>query len=150
MKTKTLKWLLPLGVAGAGLGVLALLNPSTSAQTSADADGALKTRRYNASLDEVRIALEELVPAQKTYGAAWRLTETESYDASTPNASIVMRAEVPVTVFVDDLTVTLRPDENTTVVDARSVSRTRGKSDLGENRRHIVQLLAALDEKLAH
>jgi uncharacterized protein (DUF1499 family) len=33
-------------------------------------------------------------------------------------------------------------------VDVRSQTRVQGKSDFGENRRHVIQLLTALDEKL--
>jgi uncharacterized protein (DUF1499 family) len=56
---------------------------------------------------------------------------------------------VPVTIFIDDLTVTLRTDGQSTLVDVRSQSRLAGKSDLGENRRHLFQLLRALDEVFA-
>jgi hypothetical protein len=151
MKTEKLWWLLPLGAAGAGVATLALLNLQTSAQTSADAaDARLKTRRYNDSLDTVRLALEELVPTLRCYGAHWRMIDVESYDASTPGASVVLRVEVPVALFVDEMTITLRGDgEANTLVDVRSQARLAGKSDFGENRRHVIQLLSALDEKFA-
>lgn len=150
MKTKKLRWILPLGAAGLGIGVLAALNMQTSAQTSEDAsDAQLQTRHYQLPIGKVRAALEELVPSLRCYGANWRVSEVEAYDATTPRASVVMRAEVPVAVFVDEMTITLRADgEASTLVDARSRARLAGKSDFGENRRHVIQLLSALDKKL--
>jgi uncharacterized protein (DUF1499 family) len=57
-----------------------------------------------------------------------------------------VRAEVPVLFYIDDLEVRVQPDPTGAYwrVDATSRSRV-GKSDLGENRRHVVQLLNALD-----
>jgi hypothetical protein len=148
-RSKKWLWLAPLGVAGVGLGVLAALNMTTSAQTSPDADDArLRTRRYHASVREVMSTLETLVPNLRTYGANWRLAQSQLFDESTPNATASVEIEVPVTIFVDDLVVTLRRAGDATLVDARSQTRVKGKSDFGENRRHVIQLLTALDEKL--
>jgi hypothetical protein len=149
-KTKKLLWLLPLGVAGAGLTLTAVLHPTTRAETSWDnMDNQLRTRRYRASLDKVRETLEALIPTLRCYGAHWRLIESKTYDAGTPHASVIIRVEVPVTVFVDDLTITMREEGDAVLLDANSEARTKGKSDLGENRRHLIQLLSALDGKFA-
>lgn len=58
-----------------------------------------------------------------------------------------LHAEVPVLTFTDDLTVTLSSNNKETTVNVRSASRV-GKGDFGENRRHIIQLLTALDQRL--
>jgi uncharacterized protein (DUF1499 family) len=52
-----------------------------------------------------------------------------------------------VLLFTDDLEVRVQPGEGHAywLVNVRSQSRA-GKSDLGENRRHVVQLLEALGE----
>ncbi len=56
--------------------------------------------------------------------------------------------EVPVAfgLFIDDLQVTLDEDREITTVNAISNSRV-GSGDLGENRRHIVQLCIALEQQ---
>src|SRR5436190_2009858 len=124
--------LVPLALAGAAFAVLGALNPTNFAATHADhSDARLRTRRYRCSVDEAREAVEAIIPALMTYGRRWRVV------GSAPGE---VRAEVPVTVFTDDLTVTLRATENGVVLDARSSARL-GRSDLGENRRHLVQLL---------
>ena len=149
-KSKKLWWLLPLGLAGATLGVLAALHPRNWEQTTPDADDErLRTRRYLASLAQVMRVLEELIPQQRTYGANWRLISAQRFDESTPYASGTIRVEVPVTIFVDDLTITLRAAGEATILDVRSQTQIQGKSDFGENKRHVIQLLSALDEKLA-
>ena len=137
-----LKWLLLsfVGVAGAAVAVLAALNPSIEAQTSVEnPDKRLRTRRYRASINDVRRSTLELIPQLRKYGAHWRVIENESKN------EIV--AEVPVLVFIDQLKVTLTRDNDLTVVNIHSKSRFPGGSDLGENRRHVLQLLAALDKK---
>ncbi len=54
---------------------------------------------------------------------------------------------MPVLFYTDDLDVRVQPDPTGAywLVDVTSRSRV-GKSDLGENRRHVVQLLKALEE----
>jgi len=134
--------LVPVAAIGAGVAVLAALNPSIEAQTSPDnADARLKTRRYQAALKDVRASTLEIIPGLRKYGANWRLSESQTENE--------VRAEVPVFMFTDDLMVTLKEDGDSTMVDVHSKTRFPGKSDLGENRRHILQLLAALDEKFA-
>ncbi len=135
-------WLAPFGVAGMAAGVLAVLHPGLHAETSPDnPDPQMRTRVYNADIELVRKNVLEIIPQLKCYGAQWRL--------AVGNAENKVSAEVPVLMFTDDLTVTLIDLENGTRVDVYSQTQFQGKSDLGENRRHILQLLAALDEKLS-
>lgn len=142
MKLSNRKWLLvlPVGVIGAATAVLAILNPSIEAQTSPEnSDARLRTRRYQAAIGDVHRSTLEIIPQLRKYGAHWRLAQ-----ADLPTE---VRAEVPVFIFGDDLIVTLKADGDATKVDVHSKSRFPGRSDLGENRRHILQLLAALDAK---
>ena len=162
MKSSTRKWilLLPLGGIGAGVIALTILNPSIEAQTSPNAkDARLKTRRYKAGINDMRRALEEIIPLQRKYGARWRkisiqngesrigLGESRFINDGLEGDEKTIVAEVPVLFFTDELTVSLRAEKGFTRVDVHSKSRFPGKSDLGENRRHVLQLLAALDEK---
>ena len=131
--------LLPLALAGAGLAVLGALNPTNFAATIPDnPDARLRTRRYRCSVEEARKAVEAAMPKLTSYGQHWRVVSVEDTE---------VRAEVPVLVFTDDLVVTLRVAMECVDVDVRSSARL-GRSDLGENRRHIVQLLAELDAQL--
>lgn len=101
----------------------------------------LQPRRYDVPLSDVA---NEVAATLDSLG--WRITsrDEQSFDV-----------EVPVTggVFTDDLRVTLTEeasaDESQTVTVVHVVSRSRvGRGDLGENRRHIVQLLTALDQRI--
>ena len=137
------KWLiLPVAVVGAGVAVLAAMNPNIEARTSPEnPDARLSTRRYKSSLENVRASTLETIPGLRKYGAHWQLSPTQVENQ--------VRAEVPVLGFTDDLIVTLSEENGATRLDVFSKSRFPGRSDLGENRRHILQLLAALDEKFA-
>ncbi|MEZ5308747.1 MAG: DUF1499 domain-containing protein [Pyrinomonadaceae bacterium] len=75
----------------------------------------------------------------EVWGGEWRIVSEESNEKVTR-----FRVEVPVVFFTDDLVVTIREDEGKTIVDARSSSRV-GKSDFGENARHIRQYFALLE-----
>jgi hypothetical protein len=129
-------------------------SPGNVAETSpAPADPGLQTRRYDikGDLSSARKEVEQIIPTLTTYGGAWKLAthndnpKAAFTDAEGPTLAIV-RAEVPVLVFTDDLQVRLRQyAENRVAVDVKSASRV-GKSDFGENRRHIRQFLAALDK----
>ena len=131
--------LLPLALAGAGVAVIGALNPTNFAATHPDhPDARLRTRRYRCTLDEARAAVEEVIPQLVTYGRHWRVVRAEADE---------VRAAVPVLVFTDDVTVTLRAADNGVILDARSASRV-GRGDFGENRRHLRQLLTALDARL--
>ncbi len=115
------------------------------AETKPDhAEAQLKTRNYKADLTTVKKAAEEAIPTLKTWGGTWKLIETKQPSADT--ATIVV--EVPVVIFTDDLKIEMKSDGNQTVVNMRSASRV-GKSDLGENRRHLLQILEVLDAKFA-
>jgi uncharacterized protein (DUF1499 family) len=129
----------PIALAGAGLAVLGAMNPTNFTATHPDhANARLRTRRYRCSIGQAREAIEAAVPALGKYGRPWRMIE------SSPKQ---VRVEVPVLVFTDDLVVTLREEKESVWLDVKSSAR-MGRSDLGENRRHVLQLLAVLDEKL--
>ena len=137
---------------------LVVLNPTNSAEMSENAADNLKTRRYDvpneifAPNDSIRkpgviMEIERILSQQKTYGRSWRVLDTK-IEAD----SVVVKTEVPVLIFIDDLEVKIRfaPSGNfdstrqKAIINVRSASRT-GRSDLGENRRHIEQLLEELD-----
>jgi uncharacterized protein (DUF1499 family) len=128
--------------------VLAVRNPGNVAQTRPDhPEPALRTRRYprRGGAAPLRQSIEDAVAARTTYGQSWHLVGT----TTTPDGGFAVRAEVPVLFYTDDLEVRVQPDPSGAywLVDATSRSRV-GKSDLGENRRHVVQLLSALDQDL--
>lgn len=129
----------------AGIFILArVVFPGNIAETTQNSEDAeLKTRIYDAGLQEVFNAVKQTVPTLSTYGSNWKLT-----DSKTENDAATLKAEVPVIVFTDDLEVKLKETNGKTSVDVRSNSRT-GQSDFGENRRHLLQILNALDERFA-
>jgi uncharacterized protein (DUF1499 family) len=131
-------------VAGvAGLAGLAAMNPGNVAETSEDAASELKPRRYKTDLKNFVAETEKIIPTLTKYGQNWKLASSNLYENS---ASI--KAEIPVVFFVDDLEIKAESiaESGEIVVNIHSHSRV-GKSDLGENRRHVLQILAALDEK---
>lgn len=131
-------------VAGvAGLAGLAAMNPGNVAETSETAGDELKTRRYKTELKNFAAETEKIIPTLTKYGQNWKLGSSNLYENS---ASI--KAEIPVVFFTDDLEVKAESDaeKGEIIVNVRSNSRV-GKSDLGENRRHVLQILSALDEK---
>ncbi len=137
-------WFL-LALVPATAAVLAIRHPGNVAQTRPDhPEPELRTRRYPRRGDAAafRQRIESLIPSLSTYGKAWRLAGT----VPAPGGGFAVKAEVPVLFFTDDLQVQVRPDpvNGYWLVDVVSRSR-KGKSDLGENRRHVVQLLASLD-----
>jgi hypothetical protein len=138
-------WLL-VALLPAAAAVLAVRNPGNVAQTSPDhPEPALRTRRYPRTGDPAafRRTIEERILGLSTYGRSWRLAGTTP--AADAGGGFTVRAEVPVLLFTDDLEVRVQPGEGHAywLVNVRSQSRV-GKSDLGENRRHVVQLLEAL------
>jgi len=138
-------WLL-LALVPATAALLAIRHPGNVAQTRPDhPEPDLRTRRYPRRGDAAsfRQRIESVIPSLSTYGKAWRLAQT----VPAPEGGFTVKAEVPVLFFTDDLHVQVRPDPTNAywLVDVVSRSRT-GKSDLGENRRHVVQLLASLDQ----
>jgi uncharacterized protein (DUF1499 family) len=132
------------GVGVAGIAGLAVLNPNNVAETSFDAkEEALRPRRYKTDLQSFVAETEKIIPALSTYGKNWRLIST-----STSGNSAVLKTEVPVVVFTDDLEIKADFDDEKgeAIVNVHSNSRV-GKSDFGENRRHVLQILEALDKK---
>lgn len=135
------------GVALVGFFALARLSsPTNIAQTSSDdADARLHPRVYDAPPSRVAQEIRALVPQLKTYGRTWKINAVK-----TRGDENVLRVDVPVLIFTDDLKVTLSPQNGgaSTRVEVHSASRV-GKGDFGENRRHIVQFLTALDARFS-
>ncbi|MCD9188388.1 MAG: DUF1499 domain-containing protein [Pyrinomonadaceae bacterium] len=132
------------GAAIAGLAGLAVLNPGNVAETSGTPkEEALRTRRYKTDLEKFVAEAEKIIPTLTKYGQNWRFISTTADEKTA-----TLKAEIPVVLFTDDLEIKAENDagKGEIVVNIRSNSRV-GKSDLGENRRHVLQLLAALDEK---
>lgn len=131
--------------------ILGVQNPTNHAETRPDhSDPLLRTRHYQHSLYAVRRAVEEAIPTLRTYGSHWQTVPEEGFiPVSLHDEPVerVIRVVVPVLIFKDDLTVTLHGNSKETTVNVRSASRV-GRGDFGENRRHILQLLHALDERL--
>ncbi len=119
--------------------------PTNVAETAPDAEPALQTRIYRTTFKNVEDAARSVILSQKTYGKNWTLLFNERADDTMTIKRI--DAEVPVIVFTDDLTVTLEAMDEGTRVDVISKSRV-GKGDFGENRRHVIQFLSALDEEV--
>jgi uncharacterized protein (DUF1499 family) len=120
------------------------------AQTRPDhPEPTLRTRRYPRHGDPAafRRAIEETIPRLSTYGRSWRLAGTTP--VADAGGCFTVQAEVPVLLYIDDLAVQVHSDPTNAywLVDVTSRSRV-GKSDLGENRRHVVQLLKALEERI--
>jgi uncharacterized protein (DUF1499 family) len=107
------------------------------ADTTTNTPPDLQPREYAASPQQVSAALATAVDQ-----LGWELVRS--------NDNSTFEIEVPVPRwgwFIDDMTVTLREANGTTVVNMQSQSRV-GRGDLGENRRHIVQLFTVLDQML--
>lgn len=117
--------------------------PDNIAETSPDGGKKrLKTRYYTTSLEHARKSVPEVISNLSTYGSNWKIKNDGTQIEN------VITAEVPVIVFTDDLTVSLKPTETEGEVQIDVVSKSRvGKSDFGENARHVRKLLEALDEK---
>ncbi len=139
------------GVAAAGLAGLAITNPGNVAETSDDAkDESLKTRYYQVVFEKFVEETKKLIPTMTTYGQNWKLAGGggEVGNDESQHGSETLIVEVPVAFFIDDLEINAvkEADAGKIKVNLYSKSRT-GKSDLGENKRHVLQLLKALDEK---
>lgn len=148
LNLKTVFLLMLIAVTGTWL-TLRMFNPTNVAETAPDAsETTLQTRRYpiQGDLKQMRYAVEKIIPNIPTsiWGGKWQLATPNESD-SAENLEIV-RAEIPVLFFTDELRVELKQEGNEVVVNARSNSRV-GKSDLGENRRHLLQIVEALDEE---
>jgi uncharacterized protein (DUF1499 family) len=131
------------GAAVAGIAGLTIMNPGNTAQTSPDnQDTALRTRRYKTDLPTFVGETKTLIPTVSTYGQDWKVVSSEA-----AGNSAVLKIEVPVVIFTDDLEIKADFDaeKGEVIVNVHSTSRV-GKSDLGENRRHVLQILEVLDE----
>ena len=126
-------------IPAVAFGALAVLNPKNVAETGE----TLPTRHYKTDLQNFVVETEKIIPTLSTYGQSWRVVESK-----TENNAATIKAEVPVLFFTDDLVINanFNEEKNETTINIRSASRV-GKSDLGENRRHILQILEALDER---
>lgn len=128
--------------------VLGIRNPGNIAQTAPNSlDIRLRPRRYSVPLAEARRVVLQTIPQLRTYGRYWKISHLTGGEGLVPLDTSIVRAEVPVLVFTDDLVVTIHARKGGVVVDVHSQSRV-GKGDFGENRRHIIQLLSALDRQL--
>lgn len=141
-------WLAVVILIGGWL-TLRMIYPTNIAETAPDhKETPLQTRRYplKGDLKQMRQEVEKIIPQLSTsvWGGKWKSAAPKEGD-SAENKEII-RAEVPVVVFTDDLWVELKQEGNEVVVNARSNSRV-GKSDFGENRRHLLQILAEIDKR---
>ena len=117
--------------------------PDNVAETAPDGGRkGLKTRFYDQDRDRVKAASEDVIGRLTTWGGEWKLVD-ETDGGSTAR----LKVEVPVVMFTDDLEVTIKPENGKSRVDVISRSRV-GKSDFGENARHVSKFLTALDEEL--
>ncbi len=145
------------GVAVAGLAGLAITNPGNAAETSDDGkDESLKTRRYQVNFETFVEETKKMISTLTTYGQSWKLIGGDGSSGRTvgenesQSHSATFIIEVTIMFFTDDLEISVKKEakEDELTVNVRSSSRF-GKSDLGENRRHVLQILDALDKKFA-
>ena len=136
--------LIALGAVIGGIAVLAILNPDTSAQTSHNGKYEnLRPRRYKTSLENFALETEKIIPSLTTYGQNWKLVSRSS-----DTNSALIKAEVPVLIFTDDLEIKAESHKETGEIIVNVYSSQRvGLNDWGENRRHVLQILEALDER---
>ncbi len=118
--------------------------PDNIAETSPDGGPKhLVTRYYRSDPETVERTIREVIPTLSTYGSTWKIVDP----GTRTDGQVVVKAEVPVVFFTDDLQVTVTYSGDSARVNVRSASRV-GKSDFGENRRHVAKLLDALDKRL--
>lgn len=140
-------WMVIIAVPAGIIGLMAV-NPGNNYYTSTnDVNPKLRTRTYilKNERNEFCHTIENLIPKLSTYGLNWKLISADCN--ATKESPYIIRAEVPVLFFIDDLEVKIHPspDEKKVYVDVHSRSRI-GKNDLGENKRHILNLFNAIDE----
>jgi hypothetical protein len=143
-------WLAIVLILGIWLS-LRMFSPTNIAETTPDhQETALQTRRYplKGDLKQMRQAVEKVIPNISTsiWGGKWKLAAPQNGDSAENKEKI--RVEVPVVIFTDDLWIELKQEGGEVIVNARSNSRV-GKSDLGENRRHLLQILKETDALFA-
>jgi hypothetical protein len=132
-------------------GVITLMkkNNQNKAETSPDhKDPLLRTRIYKVDTEIFIICkkIKTKIPDLTNYGLSWKLITSDCSPGS--DNVYTIEAEVPVFFYTDDLQVKIKPgnDAGVVLIDIFSTSRV-GKSDLGENRRHILDLLKVLDKE---
>lgn len=140
---KKIYWLLPTALVGLfALKRAGILDRTDDCQTAPEAaDPALRTRVYAATPEAVRDAVKTALARQSTRGRGWNTV------AEREDGALAIRVEIPVLAFTHDLTVTVSPHERGARLDIHSRSRV-GRGDFGESKRHVLQLLAALDAVL--
>jgi hypothetical protein len=119
--------------------------PDNVAATAIDGGAkGLKTRFYKSDAATVSKTVAELGGELTTYGGKWKQVNAKDTAATT------IQFEVPVVFFTDDLEVQIKDGEKEGEVRVDVVSKSRvGKSDFGENARHVRKILGKLDEKLS-
>ena len=134
-----------IGVVAGFMGLLIIARtfyPTNIAGTAPEhAEAALRTRRYKTDLKTFRAEAEKIIPTLSTWGRNWRYIGAEENETA-----VTIKAEVPVVVFTDDLQIKAEKAPDGIAVNVHSNSRL-GKSDFGENRRHVLQILETLDAK---
>ena len=147
MKKKIVIGSLVVVVLSAGLlTVTRTLYPTNIAETAPNhEEEKLRSRHYKTDLKTFAAETQKIIPTLSTWGGNWKYVSTDAQENSA-----LIKAEVPVVVFTDDLAVKAEKDaaDGVIVVNIRSNSRV-GKSDFGENRRHVLQILEALDAKFS-
>jgi hypothetical protein len=147
---KRVLWLAAAGCVSGAVFFLSRFPATNIAETRPDhEDPLLRTRRYALPIEQARAIVRALIPSLRTYSRHWELVSSAKSPGEGGAKDETIQAVVPVLCFSDDFVVTLRGDGNASTVDVRSASRV-GKGDLGENRRHIIQFLDALDAALAN
>jgi hypothetical protein len=146
-----------LGALVLGAGVwLAVRTPGNVAETAENhPEPELRTRRYKTDLQTFVAETNKIVPTLSTYGGGWKLAGGAGGGGGSVGGrdyvgTATILVEVPVVVFTDDLVINAEyeAEKGETKVNIRSASRV-GQSDFGENRRHVMKVLNALDEKFA-
>ena len=118
--------------------------PTNIAATAPDqTEENLRTRHFKTDLKTFTAETQKIIPTLSTWGKNWKYIATDEAENSA-----IIKAEVPVVVFTDDLQIKAEKvaASGEIIVNVRSNSRV-GKSDFGENRRHVLQILEAMDAK---
>src|SRR5688500_1383485 len=124
------------------LSVTRAFFPTNVEETRPDhMDEHLRTRRYRTDPQTFAAEAQKMIPTLSSWGRNWKYVST----AEKENTAVI-KAEVPVVSFTDDLQIKVYKDPSAEriFVNVRSSSRV-GKSDFGENRRHVLKILQALD-----
>ena len=96
-------------------------------------------RRYEASLDQVALAVDEIIESR-----GWEVVSRRGDPLLSLQMTVEALAYTPLLGFPSDIAVRLTDEGNATFVDMRSVSRF-GRHDLGSNAARIAAFMADLD-----